>query len=344
MRVGTIRRDERLGLGLALALHAALLGALLLQPEPERVVPPPPERMVVNLATEADLASTAPDPVSESRMAEAPTPGEAPPAAAEPEPAPEPAPQPAPPPEPHPVVRPEPAPRPSPTASARPSPRPTTRPTARPTARPTPRPAPQPTTRPSSRPTSRASAAPAPRSTPTTRPAATASRAPATTRPATAASARPAAAASGRPAARASAAPARATGGSRIGDDFLAGAGSSTTSRETRTPAAQIGASARAALSAQITRELRPHWAAPQGADAEQLVTVLAFNLNPDGSLAGRPRVVSQSGVTPANEAQKALHAERAIRAVQLAAPFDLPEEHYEAWRRITSFRFDRRL
>ena len=39
-----------------------------------------------------------------------------------------------------------------------------------------------------------------------------------------------------------------------------------------------------------------------------------------------------------------ALHAERAIRAVQLAAPFDLPDEYYNAWRNIAEWRFDRRL
>ena len=91
-------------------------------------------------------------------------------------------------------------------------------------------------------------------------------------------------------------------------------------------------------------RPIRWRKAAPQGVDAERLVTVLAFDLNPDGSLSGRPRVVSQTGVTASNSPQKELHAERAIRAVQLAAPFDLPPEYYEAWKRVTSFRFDRNL
>ena len=83
---------------------------------------------------------------------------------------------------------------------------------------------------------------------------------------------------------------------------------------------------------------------APQGVDAEQLVTVLSFELNPDGSLKGRPRVVSQSGVTDSNRPQQQLHAERAIRAVQLAAPFDLPDEFYDKWKRVSQLRFDRRL
>ena len=71
---------------------------------------------------------------------------------------------------------------------------------------------------------------------------------------------------------------------------------------------------------------------------------MLAWELNADGSLAGRPRVVSQTGITDSNRPQAALHAERAVRAVQLAAPFDLPEEFYDRWRRIREWRFDRRL
>ena len=51
-----------------------------------------------------------------------------------------------------------------------------------------------------------------------------------------------------------------------------------------------------------------------------------------------------QTGVTSVNAAQKDRHAEQAIRAVQLAAPFNLPEEYYDAWKRVSSFRFDKRL
>jgi hypothetical protein len=53
---------------------------------------------------------------------------------------------------------------------------------------------------------------------------------------------------------------------------------------------------------------------------------------------------VSQTGITPANEAQAKRHVELAIRAVQLAAPFDLPTEYYSNWKRISAFRFDKRL
>ena len=100
----------------------------------------------------------------------------------------------------------------------------------------------------------------------------------------------------------------------------------------------------RSALSGAITRQLKPHWSPPDGADADQLVTILSFNLNPDGSLAGRPTVVRQTGITAANRAQAQRHAEQAIRAVQLASPFNLPSEYYDAWKRVSSFRFDLRL
>jgi len=138
--------------------------------------------------------------------------------------------------------------------------------------------------------------------------------------------------------------PTRSAGGTRLGDDFLRGVGGSERSDARGTPAATFGAAEQASLQQAINRQLKPHWSAPQGVDAEQLVTVLAWELNPDGSLKGTPRVVSQSGVTDSNRPQQQLHAERAIRAVQLAAPFDLPEQFYDKWKRITSWRFDRRL
>ena len=139
--------------------------------------------------------------------------------------------------------------------------------------------------------------------------------------------------------------PTRRAGGSRLGADFLEGArGGAGTQRSAGPPAEAIGPAVRSALSGAITRQLKPHWLAPQGVDAEQLVTVLAWNLNRDGSLAGTPQVVSQSGINAANRAQANRHAEQAIRAVQLAAPFQLPPDLYDGWKRVSAFRFDKRL
>ena len=105
-----------------------------------------------------------------------------------------------------------------------------------------------------------------------------------------------------------------------------------------------IGPAVKSALAGSISRQLKPRWVAPQGAEAELLVTVLAWDLNLDGTLNGNPRVVRQEGITEANRAQAQRHAEQAIRAVKLAAPFNLPPQYYPAWKRIADFRFDRKL
>ena len=134
-------------------------------------------------------------------------------------------------------------------------------------------------------------------------------------------------------------------GASRIGDDFLKGTpGGTAKAPPGPPPAATIGPAVRSALAGAISRQLKPKWVAPQGAEAELLVTILTWDLNPDGSLAGPPRVVRQEGITDANRAQAARHAEQAVRAVRLAAPFNLPDELYPAWKRVTAFRFDRKL
>ncbi len=259
-----LTREERLGLGVAVVLHAALVALLLIQPRASDP-PPIPERMTVSLAEDVGPVAVSPDPVAESRAAIAPTLSE------------DPAPLPV-------LERPEPA------ELERPAPRPRPRATSAPRRE-------EPRREPEPRRTSR----PEPRES-------------------------------------------RNSGGSRIGENFLGGSGSSTTTEETRIPASQIGASAKASLIQAIIRQIKPHWSAPQGADADKLVTILSFRLNEDGSLAGAPRVVGQSGETPANRPQQALHAERAVRAVQLAAPFDLPPEYYNAWKSIDGARFDRNL
>ena len=134
-------------------------------------------------------------------------------------------------------------------------------------------------------------------------------------------------------------------GASRIGNDFLSGIpGSTKPGAANNPPAAACGPEVAASLVSGISRQIKPHWTAPQGVDADKLVTVLSWNLNPDGSLAGRPVVVSQSGITDSNRAQAQRHAEQAVRAVQLAAPFNLPAPYYAKWKRIASFRFDRKL
>ena len=182
-----------------------------------------------------------------------------------------------------------------------------------------PQPQPRPTT--AARPTPAPRPSPARTSTPRPRPSQAARPAPAPSR-----AARPAPAPS----------PARTGGASRVGSDFLAGAGDSASSSETRVPASQIGASTKASLLSKIVSEVRPKFDPPSGVEVEKLVSVVRFRLNADGSLNGRPSLVSQRGETDANRAQMGRHAEQAVRAVVLAAPFDLPSEYHEAFKTVT--------
>ena len=117
-----------------------------------------------------------------------------------------------------------------------------------------------------------------------------------------------------------------------------AAAGSGT---DTRVPANQIGQSERASLVQSISRQVGAHWDAPNGLEAERLVTTVTWRLRPDGSLDGQPQCNPTQGITPANRTQAGRHCELAIRAIRLAAPFDLPPRYYEAWRLVRNFRFD---
>ena len=302
---GGLSRQEGAGLAIAAAAHVALLVVLSLSP-PGKTVKPPPQRMEVTFSDEIADQSTSPDPMAEAAPDVAPELGEPlPEPVAEPQPAPQ---QPAP-------APPQPAPAPPQPAPAPPRPAPKPQPAP-------PKPAP---------------AKPAPAKPAQVKPA-PAKPAPAKT-PAT--PAKPAAPADTSPRRR----PDAPAGGSRIGSDFLRGIPGATKPGTAQTPpAATIGPEVRSSLAGAISRQIKPHWAAPQGVDADKLVTILAWDLNADGSLAGRPRVVDQQGITPANEAQAKRHAEQAIRAVQLAAPFDLPAMYFAGWKRVAAFRFDRKL
>jgi outer membrane biosynthesis protein TonB len=319
MAAAALRSEERIGLVVAVAAHVALVGLLLVQ-RPAAVVMPP-DRIEVTISEDVGLTSTSPEPRAQAAPDVAPQLGEPP--QPEPEPAP-PAPEP-PRPEPPKAAPPKAEPRPQPKAEPRPQPKAQPRPQPKATPRPAPKTEPR----------------PQPKAEP--RPAPKASARPETPRPAPKAAASPAARA---PAAAQPRAADRPTGGSRIGDDFLKGVAGAREAGPSRNPPAQAaGPQVTASLLGAISRALRPHWQGkvPEGADSEKLITILRWNLNRDGSLSGRPEVVRQEGITDANQPQAARHAEQAIRAVQLAAPFDLPEEHYNTWRRVT-IRFDKRL
>lgn len=128
-----------------------------------------------------------------------------------------------------------------------------------------------------------------------------------------------------------------------VGADFLKGIEGAKDTQGKGAPAATMSAQVRSSLAASIRRQLKPHWQAPQGADADLLVTRVRFRLNPDGSLDGAPEVVSTTGRNASNAAQVQRHQEMAVRAVRLSAPFNLPAEYYSGWKVITTD-FDRKL
>jgi hypothetical protein len=133
------------------------------------------------------------------------------------------------------------------------------------------------------------------------------------------------------------------SGGSLIGKNFLEGEGASTVSENKAAPATQVGPEVRAALAQAVARQLKPHWQQPVGLDVDKLATTVEWSLNPDGSLAGDPRVIGTTGIDASNRPQVGRHQEMAVRAVRLAAPFRLPPDYYSAWRRI-KFTFDWKL
>ena len=271
--LANLKREERIGLGIAAGLHAALVLAFLVQPDKREAIEPV-ERMTVNLAGEVGLEAEAPEPVPESRAAMAPTLAD----------------------EPAPVPVPEAVPEPAEALPAQQAPPP-------PAVR---RPLP-----------AKTSAPPVTREPRRSEPARTTRQQ--------------------KPAAK--------TGGAqREFDKAFSGAGESTTTAETRVPANRIGAAEKASLVQAIGREIKPHWQPPSGPDVDRIVTVLRFRLNPDGSLNGRPVVLRQTGINDTNRAQADRHGEQAIRAVQLAAPFDLPERYYDAWKLVSPFAFDWKL
>jgi len=152
---------------------------------------------------------------------------------------------------------------------------------------------------------------------------------------------------------KAPAKPAAATGkgtaekarGSLLGPDFLKGIQSDSPAKPkaNATPAASIGPAQKAALDAEIRRQIKPYWKAPTGADVELLRTFVIVNLNRDGSISGTPEIDETTGQTASNRSQVPLHQEQAIKAIRLAAPFKLPADLYDSWRSLR-ISFDKRL
>lgn len=102
-------------------------------------------------------------------------------------------------------------------------------------------------------------------------------------------------------------------------------------------PAAATAAEVRRSIDVSIKAKVGPRWNGCRisGVDVDQLKTVVKFRLTESGALAGFTSVTT-SGENDSNKFQIQRHQECAKRAVELAAPFDLPEENYSFWQNYT--------
>lgn len=99
---------------------------------------------------------------------------------------------------------------------------------------------------------------------------------------------------------------------------------------------AKAGEQLRRDLSAEEIRALRARlaqlWTVPAGAkNPEELVVRVRFQLNRDGTVAGRPTVLT-AGSSPLFQAS----SNSAVRAIMEGQPFKmLRAEHYDAWKEV---------
>lgn len=102
-------------------------------------------------------------------------------------------------------------------------------------------------------------------------------------------------------------------------------------------PAATTAAEVRRSIDVSIKAKVGPRWNGCRvtGVDVDQLKTVVKFRLTPAGALAGFTSV-DTTGENDSNRFQVQRHQECAKRAIELAAPFDLPEENYSFWQNYT--------
>jgi outer membrane biosynthesis protein TonB len=311
-------RSEQTGLGVAVIGHVALFAALTYS-----LINPPKLPVIENEPVEVELVRDV------APVTRAPEISPTPPAAKR---APDPGPVvEAPPPEP--VATPTPAPPLPKPAPPQPAPRPLPKPTPAPVARPAPKPLPRPVVKPAPKPVAVAKPQPKPatRPMPIARPTDQSGR----RRPDR----------GNTQTAQNNARPTGALNGLLNGPAVKPNASQSPKPQASISGPAAIDVTAvKRALAQEISRQLKPRWKSPTGADVDQLVTIISWDLDKDGGLAGEPRFVSQSGANDSNRAQAQLHKENAIKAVRAAAPFRLPPEHYAYWKSVISFRFDKRL
>jgi outer membrane biosynthesis protein TonB len=321
-----VERAEKIGLGASAAGHLLLLVALslgiLAHPRP---LPDMHEAMDVELISA--IAPTAATKSQAPAAAAPPAPEEPAPAPPTPKPTAPPPPPPEPTPKPKPVPKPEPVPVTNPKPEVKPVPKPKPTPEKAKPEKPKPekpkpeRPKPE-KPKPEAKPKAEAKPAkPAPAAKPT----------PAKTRldknflKGLDTSAEKAAAASGK-----GKTPSAKPKSERIGKDFLKGLATDA-KKEAAATAAKVSALQLASIGAAIVAQIKPCYEVPSGGvDVSRIKTTLDLRLNKDGSLAGPPTLVEQTGVNGDNRAYAQQMAEAARRAVQRCAPLHLPADLYK--------------
>jgi len=92
-----------------------------------------------------------------------------------------------------------------------------------------------------------------------------------------------------------------------------------------------ISRSERDALNQLIKSCMRDNWNPLVGTqEAEELVVRIKFSLKRDGTLRGTPKIAN-----PSSNATFQAAADRAMRAIRLCQPFELPADKYNVWRDI---------
>lgn len=136
--------------------------------------------------------------------------------------------------------------------------------------------------------------------------------------------------------------------GARLADLNLDGLGrDAPANRPRQAPGAVMNAQAAANIAQAITRQVQPcaDRQVYPGPGAERIVTSLALNLNPDGSMRGRPRVVNQRGVDDENRRYAQRVADLAINAFVSCSPLrGLPRDLYDVPRGWSNFTMNYRL
>jgi hypothetical protein len=103
-------------------------------------------------------------------------------------------------------------------------------------------------------------------------------------------------------------------------------------------PHAGNGTGMTADLKTVLYSEMQPCWniGALAGApNPEQLVVAIHLELNPDGTVAGKPQLNAQSQAAEATNPYVRALADTALRAIGKCAPYKLPANRFADWRNV---------